>query len=166
MTAQSQIRLDVWSDYVCPFCYLELPMIERLQAELGDALSVGWRAFELRPEPVPTLDPGGEYLRSAWARVVYPMAAQRGMALTLPPLQPRSRTALEAAALQEALEEGRHREAVLEDKHLAQELHITAVPAMLLRRAGADWRSALPLSGALPYEQVRDAALDLLRRAQ
>ena len=211
MTAQSQIRLDVWSDYVCPFCYLELPVIERLQAELGDALSVGWRAFELRPEPVPTLDPGGEYLRSAWARVVYPMADQRGMALKLPPLQPRSRKALEAAAhardegrfdamhigifraffehgldigdtdvltdistsvgldaaaLQEALEEGRHREAVLEDKHLAQELHITAVPAMLLRRAGADWRSALPLSGALPYEQVRDAALDLLRRAQ
>src|SRR3569832_2404616 len=105
MTAQSQISLDVWSDYVCPFCYLELPAIERLQAELSDALSVRWRAFELRPEPVPTLDPGGEYLRSAWARVVYPMADQRGMVLKLPPLQPRSRKALEAAA--HARDEGR-----------------------------------------------------------
>src|SRR3569833_401857 len=73
---------------------------------------------------------------------------------------------LDAAALLEDFEEGRHREAVLEDKLLAQELHITAVPAMLLRRAGADWSSALPLSGSLQYEQVRDAALDLLRRAQ
>jgi predicted DsbA family dithiol-disulfide isomerase len=23
-------RIVVWSDYVCPFCYLALPMLERL----------------------------------------------------------------------------------------------------------------------------------------
>jgi predicted DsbA family dithiol-disulfide isomerase len=90
------IRIDVWSDYVCPFCYLELPVLERIAAERPD-MEVRWHAFELRPEPVPTLDPGGDYLRDTWARAVYPMARTRGMAIGLPPVQPRSRKALEAA---------------------------------------------------------------------
>lgn len=96
-TPGAPVRIDVWSDYVCPFCYLELPVLERLQSEFGPELAVHWRAFELRPAPVPTLDPGGEYLRTTWARAVYPMAEQRGMTLRLPPVQPRSRLALEAA---------------------------------------------------------------------
>ncbi|MBZ4420618.1 DsbA family protein [Myxococcus sp. RHSTA-1-4] len=96
-TSGAPVRIDVWSDYVCPFCYLELPVLERLQSELGPELEVHWRAYELRPAPVPTLDPAGEYLRTTWARAVYPMAEQRGMTLRLPPVQPRSRLALEAA---------------------------------------------------------------------
>lgn len=56
-----------------------------------------WRAFELRPEPVPTLDPGGEYLRRVWGSSVLPMAARLGMTMKLPPVQPRSRLAHQAA---------------------------------------------------------------------
>lgn len=56
-----------------------------------------WRAFELRPEPVPTLDPDGEYLHRVWKSSVYPMAARLGMTLRLPPVQPRSRLAHQAA---------------------------------------------------------------------
>jgi predicted DsbA family dithiol-disulfide isomerase len=94
---QRKVRITVWSDYVCPFCYLEEPVLERLRREYSEALDIDWRAFELRPEPVPTLDPDGEYLHTAWNRAVYPMARQRGMLLRLPPLQPRSRRALELA---------------------------------------------------------------------
>lgn len=61
-------------------------------------LVIVWRAFELRPEPVPTLDPQGEYLRRAWAQAVYPLAEKLGMLMRLPPVQPRSRLAHEAAA--------------------------------------------------------------------
>lgn len=89
--------LDVWSDYVCPFCFLEEPVLTRMREEFGDQLSVRWRAFELRPDPVPTLPPNGEYLVDVWNRAVYPMARERGMKLKLPPIQPRSRLALEAA---------------------------------------------------------------------
>lgn len=64
-----------------------------------------WRAFELRPDPKPTLDPDGEYLHTTWNRSVYPMAAERGMTLKLPPVQPRSRLAFEAVA--HAREQGR-----------------------------------------------------------
>jgi predicted DsbA family dithiol-disulfide isomerase len=56
-----------------------------------------WRAFELRPEPVPTLDPKGDYLERAWNASVYPLAERLGMKMKLPPLQPRSRLAHEAA---------------------------------------------------------------------
>lgn len=89
--------MSVWSDYVCPFCYLELPVLDHLQRRLGDALTIDWRAFELRPDPVPTLNPDGEYLHRVWNASVYPMAETRGMTLRLPPVQPRSRKALEAA---------------------------------------------------------------------
>lgn len=56
-----------------------------------------WRAYELRPDPVPTLDPDGEYLHRVWNASVYPMAKQMGITMKLPPVQPRSRLAHEAA---------------------------------------------------------------------
>jgi len=93
-----RITLDVFSDYVCPFCYLEAPELEALSERFGDELAIRWRAFELRPEPEPTLDPDGDYLHDVWQRAVYPMAAERGMTLRLPRLQPRSRLAHEASA--------------------------------------------------------------------
>ena len=103
--AEPAARIEVWSDYVCPFCYLELPVLERLRDESAGRVGVEWRAFELRPEPVPTLDPEGAYLDRVWRQAVYPMARERGLALQLPPVQPRSRKALEAA--EHARERGR-----------------------------------------------------------
>ncbi len=55
------VHIDVWSDYVCPFCYLTEPTLARIEQEFGNAISITWRAFELRPEPVSTLPPDGEY---------------------------------------------------------------------------------------------------------
>jgi predicted DsbA family dithiol-disulfide isomerase len=98
MSETPAARLLVWSDYVCPFCYLEAPVLEQVRANYGDRIAIDWRAFELRPEPAPTLDPDGEYLHRVWGQSVYPMAEQRGMTLRLPPVQPRSRKAHEAAA--------------------------------------------------------------------
>ena len=56
-----------------------------------------WRAYELRPAPVPTLPPDGEYLHRAWNNSVYPLAEKLGVTMRLPPVQPRSRLAHEAA---------------------------------------------------------------------
>ena len=70
-------------------------MKELQQAE--PELEIRWRAFELRPEPVPTLDPQGEYLSRAWQDRVYPLARKMGIPLKQPPVQPRSRLAHQAA---------------------------------------------------------------------
>jgi predicted DsbA family dithiol-disulfide isomerase len=56
-----------------------------------------WRAYELRPEPVPTLDPAGDYIQKAWQRSVFPLAGRIGRTMNLPPIQPRSRRAHETA---------------------------------------------------------------------
>lgn len=94
---EKRVRITVFSDYVCPFCYLEEPDLSRVRDEYGDKVEVGWRAYELRPDSVPTLDPDGDYLHRVWNASVYPMADSLGMTLRLPPVQPRSRKALEAA---------------------------------------------------------------------
>jgi len=73
-------------------------------ATLDREVRVRWRAFELRPEPVPTLDPNGDYLVSAWKNHVYPLAAKMNMDLKRPPVQPRSRLAHEAVKWAESLE--------------------------------------------------------------
>jgi len=60
-------------------------------------LTINWRAFELRPEPVEMLDPNGDYLTRAWHDHVYPLAEKIGLPMKKPPIQPRSRLAHEAA---------------------------------------------------------------------
>jgi predicted DsbA family dithiol-disulfide isomerase len=49
-------RITVFSDYVCPFCYLEDPDLRRVKERFGDDVKIEWRAYELRPDPIPTLD--------------------------------------------------------------------------------------------------------------
>ena len=95
--SEKRARITVFSDYVCPFCYLEEPDLARVKEAYGDRVEVDWRAYELRPDPIPTLDPDGDYLHRVWNASVYPMAESLGMKLRLPPVQPRSRKALEAA---------------------------------------------------------------------
>ena len=56
-----------------------------------------WRAFELRPEPVPMIDPNSEYLTRIWRDSVAPMAARLGVTMSFPPVKPRTRLAHEAA---------------------------------------------------------------------
>ena len=46
---------------------------------------------------MPTLDPNGDYLHSVWGSSVYPLAKNLGVEIKLPPVQPRSRRAHEAA---------------------------------------------------------------------
>jgi len=50
------VRLIVYSDYLCPWCYLAEHRLEQLQAELGSALALEWRSFLLRPRPEPGRD--------------------------------------------------------------------------------------------------------------
>ena len=60
-------------------------------------IDIRWRAFELRPQPVPTLDPSGDYLTRVWQEHVYPLAEKMGFTMKRPPVQPRTRLAHAAA---------------------------------------------------------------------
>lgn len=50
------VAVDIWSDVVCPFCFIGKRRLEAAAAEEGVALEVTWRAFELNPD-APRIDP-------------------------------------------------------------------------------------------------------------
>ncbi|MGH3946619.1 MAG: DsbA family oxidoreductase [Pseudonocardiaceae bacterium] len=78
--------IEVFSDFVCPFCYLaEQPLADAVE---GGDVQIAWQPFELRPQPTPTLRPEGDYLQSTWQRVVYPMAVRMGVPIVLPRVSP------------------------------------------------------------------------------
>lgn len=50
------VRLIVYSDYLCPWCYLAEHRLAQLKTECGDTLALEWRSFLLRPRPEPGRD--------------------------------------------------------------------------------------------------------------
>lgn len=92
------VEIDVWSDYVCPFCALVGPALQRLQHELGERVQLRWRAFELRPEPVPLLDAQRERFRGLFERGIVPRARELGLVMRFPEKHPRTRRAHELTA--------------------------------------------------------------------
>jgi predicted DsbA family dithiol-disulfide isomerase len=46
--APSDEQITVYSDYVCPFCYLGRRSLEAYQATRGEALAIDWHPFDLR----------------------------------------------------------------------------------------------------------------------
>ena len=57
------LRIDVWSDIACPWCYVGKRRLEAALAEFPhrEAVQVVWRAFELNPTAKRILDDGGSY---------------------------------------------------------------------------------------------------------
>lgn len=93
-------RVRFYYDVVCPYSYLESPVLEA--AEDAGEVAVEWLPFELRPAPRPLLEPRGDHLRTDWTRHVYRLALERGIEIHLPRYQPRSTLPLAACLWAEA----------------------------------------------------------------
>lgn len=107
------MKIQVFSDYVCPYCFLaEQPLNDAIDAVAsdGNAIDVDWLPFELRPHPTPTLKPEGDYLQTAWQQSVFPLAQRLGVHIVLPRVspQPHTRLAFEGSLI--AKNEGKARE--------------------------------------------------------
>ncbi|MFF7981707.1 DsbA family protein [Streptomyces sp. NPDC007901] len=60
------LRIDVWSDVVCPWCHIGK---RRLETALGrfehaDEVEVHWHSFQLEPRPPPGATGGPSWTRS------------------------------------------------------------------------------------------------------
>ena len=46
------VSVEIWSDVVCPWCYIGKRRFERALAELDavDRVAIVWRSFQLHPE--------------------------------------------------------------------------------------------------------------------
>jgi predicted DsbA family dithiol-disulfide isomerase len=50
------MRVDIWSDVICPFCYVGEKRLEHVAAKMGIKLEVVWHSFQLEPD-APTAHP-------------------------------------------------------------------------------------------------------------
>lgn len=98
-------QVDVFVDYVCPFCFLVEGAIEELKRDRDVDVTI--RPFELRPYPAPTLRPEDNYLPRIWKDSVYPMAERLGVPIALPTISPQPRTEKAFMVLQLAQEQGK-----------------------------------------------------------
>ena len=52
----SRVTLEVWSDYLCPWCNVAATRLHLLEDEFGDDLELRWKSYLLRPQPEPGRD--------------------------------------------------------------------------------------------------------------
>jgi predicted DsbA family dithiol-disulfide isomerase len=88
-------QVIVFSDYICPFCYIGKVAIDQLQREF--AVPVEWRHIEIHPETplegIPRAQLGVGYYSQAWLHVER-MAAERGIEMRPSPMIANSSLAL------------------------------------------------------------------------
>ena len=91
------LKLVIYSDYVCPWCYVGQAAVERLKSERP--VEVDWRPFFLHPDTPPEgLRLSGE-ARERWRPThdrLREMAADANMPMVFPELISNTRRALEA----------------------------------------------------------------------
>ena len=99
------LKIQVWIDFVCPFCLLGETVIRKAIAGLD--VEIEWMPFELRAYPTPTLRPEDEYLPNAWKHSVYPTAERMDVNIKLPTISPQPYTRTAFLGLQYAAEHGK-----------------------------------------------------------
>jgi predicted DsbA family dithiol-disulfide isomerase len=58
----NKLRIDVWADLICPWCFVGKRRLEKALAGLPEVpAEVHWHAFELRPEMPPEGQPATEF---------------------------------------------------------------------------------------------------------
>jgi predicted DsbA family dithiol-disulfide isomerase len=96
----ARLTIVAYSDYVCPWCYIALERIDRLQREFP--VDVAWRPFELHPETPRSgaqlagrLGSGAR--AAAYAENIIGLARASGIEMAMPRIVANSHLALEAA---------------------------------------------------------------------
>ncbi len=138
-------RITVFSDFICPFCYIGIHNLRRLAPEFD--LEIQWRGFQIHPEwPAEGIAAeqfyramGEQRRKGAW-QMIESMAAEAGIEMRPPSVLANSYQAL--AAQEFAIEQGRadaFEERVFRAYfHDQQNIGDRAVLLMLAQEAGLD----------------------------
>lgn len=103
------LKIKVYSDYVCPFCYLGKDQFEK--AIEGMDVEVEWMPYELRPRPSEQLDPASDPSKlAAWEHYITPRAKEWGINMKLPNVSPHPYTDLAHEGFHFAKELGKEKE--------------------------------------------------------
>ena len=96
------LKLVMFSDFICPFCYIGFETVRKLKPEFE--LEIDWRGFQIHPEwPAEGMEASAyrrgmdpETRRAVWTRIEA-MAEAAGFTMKQPQVLANSRLALEAA---------------------------------------------------------------------
>ncbi len=139
------LKIVMFSDYICPFCYVGFETMRRLKPEFD--LEIEWRGFQIHPDwpaegiPAETVREGGDAAarKATWQRIVA-MAGAVGFEIKAPMMFTNSRAALAATEFaresgrDEALEERIYRAYFNEGENIGD----AGVVARLAAEAGLD----------------------------
>ena len=90
------MKVTVYYDYICPFCYLGSKRILELSKEFD--LTIDWKGIEIHPEFPPEGKIRSKTIKSkSFAKTVYTMAKEDNIEIKLPGYATNSRLALEAS---------------------------------------------------------------------
>ena len=91
-----QMKLTVFYDYICPFCYLTSKSLEELSREFD--LEIEWKGIEIHPEFTSEGQKSPRSVKSLRvAEVIKAAAAENGTEIVLPGFRTNSRLSLEAS---------------------------------------------------------------------
>ncbi|HVN89369.1 MAG TPA: DsbA family protein [Candidatus Binataceae bacterium] len=96
------VQIEMFSDFICPFCYIGFETVRKLKPEFD--LDIRWRGFQIHPEWPAEGMPSSEFRRdmspearrAIWNRI-QTMAEAAGFSMKPPETLTNSRLALEAA---------------------------------------------------------------------
>src|SRR5690242_340062 len=72
------VQIEIWSDVVCPWCYIGKRRLERALGEFehADEVEVTWRSFQLNPDAPATAVPTLDYLAQRFGPQAQAMTAR------------------------------------------------------------------------------------------
>ncbi len=74
-----RMRIDVWSDVACPWCWVGKRRLEQALAEIDEEPEVVWHAFELDPSAPRVRDPATSYVERLAKKYRTSVAQAQGM---------------------------------------------------------------------------------------
>lgn len=104
--SEPRVRIDVWSDYNCPWCFLASASLEKLEA--SHDVEIEWHSYELRPKGSPPMPEEYRARIEANKPRLYEMAREQyGLELNQGPFGIDSRPALTGAKYAESMGVGK-----------------------------------------------------------
>lgn len=160
------MQIEVFSDVVCPWCYLGKRRLETALADFDEPVEVAWRAFQLQPDAPRFGEPGAGELSAVALADRYPpeqiaemqgrltaLAAEEGLDYALD--RAHHVNSFEAHRLAKAAARHGHGEEMVERLFRAQQVEALRIddPAVLARLA-----EEVGVPASTPAEAAEDAA--------
>jgi predicted DsbA family dithiol-disulfide isomerase len=121
------VRLDAWTDFTCPYCFLATLTLDRLHQE--NQVDLHWRAYQLRPTNSQAMPPDvRSMIEKEHARVTEIARAQYGLVLRPGPIGISTRAAHIANKFADS-------------QHKGNQFHLAAMKAYWLEGRSLEGRS-------------------------